>query len=103
MSDQFHTLERGVYWALALKNGCRQVYAVDSLGNEVRRYRITIPSRGALAVEALWDHLDVVDPPRLQLVTDRPRPSPPEPAPRRGWADAYDPYNPPPLLSLEKR
>jgi hypothetical protein len=46
----------------------------------------------------LWDLLDVVDPPRLQLVQDEPRRALPEPAPRRGWSDVYDPYDPPPLV-----
>jgi hypothetical protein len=91
---------RGVYWARQTKSGCKLAYAVDSNGDEVKRLRVTLPSRESAAVEILWDLLDVLDPkPRLKLVEDEtPAPSGPLPAPRRGWTEAYDPYDPPPLL-----
>jgi hypothetical protein len=90
---------RGVYWARHTKSGCKLAYAIDSSGDEVKRLRVTMPSRESAAVEVLWDLLDVVDPrPQLKLVQDeRPTPAAAEPAPRRGWTDVYDPYNPPPL------
>jgi hypothetical protein len=91
---------RGVYWARHTKSDCQLAYALDSSGTEVKRLRVTMPSRESAAVETLWDLLDVIDPkPELKLVVDElPAPSSPLPAPRRGWKEAYDPYDPPPLV-----
>lgn len=102
MSDQFEAPARGVYWARHTKKGCRLAYAIDSNGEEVRRYRVTAPSREAAAIETLWDLLDVVDPPRhLELVRDS-APRAPQLAPRCGWAETYDPYDPPPLVFRQR-
>lgn len=99
------TLARGVYWARHTKSGCKLAYAVDSTGNEVKRLRVTMPSRESAAVETLWDLLDVVDPrPELKLVEDEARhPASLTPAPRQGWREVYDPYDPPPLVFRKRR
>lgn len=103
--SEMQTLSRGVYWARHTKSGCKLAYAVDSTGNEVKRLRVTLPSRESAAVETLWDLLDVVDPkPELKLVDDEPKPlAGPALAPRRGWSEAYDPYDPPPLIFRKRR
>lgn len=83
---------RGVYWARYTKNGKPIVYAVNSSGDVVRRYVVQLPTRAELAVAALWEYLDVVDPkPQLKLVK-LPLPAVDR---RHSTVELFDPYDDP--------
>jgi hypothetical protein len=91
---------RGVYWARYTKNGRPICYCVDSRGDVRKRYVVMHDSRCEAAVEALWAHLDLVDPirrrPNLRLVTAAPIGELPG-TERKGRVVVFDPYDMPPL------
>lgn len=88
--------ERGVYWARTLSpEGYPIVYAVNSKGRTIRRYKITHMTFADNAVTMLWDLLDKTDPTpdtrrsqlRLVLPTTE----------HRTVVESIDVYNMPPL------
>jgi hypothetical protein len=85
-------LDRGVYWAAALKDGNPQAYAVNGDGNEIRRLTVERYNwrRGEAAVDYLWRFLDLKYP-STTIGIVRPLIALPEPV--RSVRDPYDPYS----------
>lgn len=95
--------ERGVYWAMATKRGQPMLFAVDSVGDEVKRVVLQDDSwaRGEAAVEFLWRYLEMVDPrPQISLVKESSLPSTSLRVRTESAQAEYDPYNTPALPSM---